>query len=87
MSEITKLIEINPNPKSYTSFHNDSYNNNVNYFNGSYDEFFNEHLLSNTPCIILNATKHWECSSSWIKNNKPDIDYLNSKYGNILYFL
>ncbi|XP_065222081.1 2-oxoglutarate and iron-dependent oxygenase JMJD4 [Planococcus citri] len=78
----TKLIEIDQGSdilrRDGASNHD---NNNIDHFDGDYNEFFNNHLLSNTPCIIRNSTKRWKCSSLWVKNCKPDIDYLNSKYG------
>lgn len=76
----SKLIEISLEIDEI-SRQNDFSNTNISYFDGSYEEFFQQFLLTNTPCIIPNAAKYWKCSSLWVKDDKPNIDYLNSIYG------
>lgn len=78
----SKLIEIGEKVDcSRVSY--DFTNNNIHYFIGSYEEFLEKFLLTNTPCIIPNATKEWKCAFSWVIDNKPNINYLNLKYGTL----
>lgn len=60
----------------------DSICDKIKYFEGSYDEFFHQYLLTNEPCIIRNVTNDWKSAKLWITNEgKPNIDYLKSQYG------
>ncbi|KAJ8953862.1 hypothetical protein NQ314_007202, partial [Rhamnusium bicolor] len=47
----------------------------------SYNDFFQNYMLRNAPCIIKNITDLWETSLFWLKHNKPNFDYLLEKYG------
>lgn len=46
----------------------------------SYEDFFNNHMRKNIPCIIRNIGVNWEASKKWIKNDKIDFDYLSDQY-------
>lgn len=49
----------------------------------TYQEFFENHLIKNIPCIVKNVTKTWECSEKWIQNNIINYEYLIQAYGDL----
>lgn len=50
----------------------------------SYEDFFNNHMRKNVPCIIKNVGTDWEASKKWANNNKIEFDYLSNQYGNLM---
>lgn len=54
------------------------------YFNGSYPDFFEQHLMKNTPCLIINVVENWNCMKTWIYDDLPNIEYLNQNYGKLV---
>ncbi|CAH0557537.1 unnamed protein product [Brassicogethes aeneus] len=46
-----------------------------------YNYFFQNFMNINKPCIIRNITDGWESSKNWVKDGKPDFEYLTNKYG------
>ncbi|KAJ8975231.1 hypothetical protein NQ317_014660 [Molorchus minor] len=49
--------------------------------NFNYNDFFEKCMVVNAPCIIKSITNQWEASDLWVKEGKPDFDYLSRKYG------
>lgn len=49
----------------------------------TYQEFFENHLIKNMPCIVQNVTTTWECSEKWIKNECLNYEYLSQTYGEL----
>ncbi|XP_014282323.1 2-oxoglutarate and iron-dependent oxygenase JMJD4 [Halyomorpha halys] len=47
-----------------------------------YSDFYRHFLHQNVPCIIKNLTSDWECQRMWVLNNKPNLEYLDSHFGN-----
>lgn len=48
-----------------------------------YNDFYNNVLLRNQPCLIKNVSLDWECTNKWIENNKINFEYLSYEYGNL----
>lgn len=48
----------------------------------TYDDFFTNYMLPNMPCIIKNVATNWQSTTLWIKDEKPNFEYLNGKYKN-----
>nr|CAI5818055.1 unnamed protein product [Callosobruchus analis] len=46
-----------------------------------YNDFFKDFVVANIPCIIKGIGNTWESSRNWIKNGKPNYEYLLHKYG------
>lgn len=49
----------------------------------SYDNFFNNHLLKNIPCIVKNVSSNWDCTKKWVTNDIINYSYLKEQYGNL----
>ncbi|KOB52195.1 JmjC domain-containing protein 4 [Operophtera brumata] len=47
----------------------------------TYQDFFENHLIKNLPCIVQNVSTTWECSEKWIKNGVIDYEYITQTYG------
>lgn len=47
----------------------------------TYQQFFENNLIKNTPCVIKNATNNWIASRDWLKTGVSNTDYLEKKYG------
>lgn len=47
----------------------------------TYANFFNEYLLNNKPCKILDVCQNWEATKLWVQDGKPNFSYLHNKYG------
>ena len=43
--------------------------------NMSYNEFFHQHMLKNSPCLIKNLMKNWKAMTDFVINNEPNIDF------------
>lgn len=48
-------------------------------------EFFQNHLLQNTPCILSEtATSNWKSRRKWVTDDlKPDFEYLKTHFGTV----
>lgn len=51
--------------------------------NITYQEFFENHMIKNLPCIIKNVITSWECSEKWIENDHIKYEYLEQTYGDL----
>ena len=52
---------------------------------GSYQEFIEDHLLKNEPCLFGEwATRSWGAKSRWVnkENDSPNFKYLSEEFGN-----
>lgn len=47
----------------------------------SYNSFFNNYILKNLPCKVVNIGTSWNCSQDWVDGSQPAFHYLASKYG------
>lgn len=47
----------------------------------TYQDFFENHLVKNLPCIVQNVSTTWECSEKWIKNDFINYEYMTQTYG------
>jgi len=43
--------------------------------NMNYNEFFHQHLVKNSPCLIKNLMKNWKAMTDFVLNNEPNIDF------------
>lgn len=50
-------------------------------FELTYTDFFNNFLLTNTPCIIKNITKNWVSAKNWVQNESINYEFFRTKYG------
>lgn len=50
--------------------------------NLTYNEFFQNYLRINQPCIIKNITENWDATKYWVKDHQINFSYLEQKYGN-----
>ena len=52
----------------------------------SYDNFFNNHLLPNSPCLLDGCfTKDWRARIEWVNSKgTPDLEYLTENFGKTL---
>lgn len=48
----------------------------------SYDDFFQNFMLQNKPCIIKNITEDWNSTKCWVTNNCINFDHLRTQYSN-----
>ena len=49
----------------------------------TYKEFFYFFLKTNQPCIFSSElTQHWRSRKEWVKDGKPDLDYVSKEFGN-----
>jgi len=49
----------------------------------TYKEFFEFFLETNQLCIFsTELTQHWRSRKEWVKDGKPDLDYLSKEFGN-----
>lgn len=46
----------------------------------SYENFFQNYMITNQPCIIQDVGESWEAARKWVNKGAPNIDYLNEKY-------
>uniref|UniRef100_A0A0A9VXW8 2-oxoglutarate and iron-dependent oxygenase JMJD4 n=1 Tax=Lygus hesperus TaxID=30085 RepID=A0A0A9VXW8_LYGHE len=53
----------------------------VNAADISYKEFFAEYLFQNRPCLLKNISQDWACQKEWVKDGKPNFDWLSRRYG------
>ncbi|KAG6460890.1 hypothetical protein O3G_MSEX012282 [Manduca sexta] len=51
--------------------------------NLTYEDFYNNHLVTNLPCVIKNITSEWECTKKWIENNTINHNYFIENYGDL----
>ena len=49
--------------------------------NLTYNQFFEEYLLTNKSSIIKNISDDWPATKNWVKLGSPNFEYLESKYG------
>lgn len=49
----------------------------------TYDQFFQNFMLLNKPCIIKNVTSEWNSSKFWINENDINFNYLREQYGHM----
>lgn len=48
----------------------------------TYNEFFNNYMRPNIPCVIKSITEKWEAHDKWLTEEKiPNLNYLKKKYG------
>ncbi|CAH1957244.1 unnamed protein product [Acanthoscelides obtectus] len=47
----------------------------------TYNDFFQNFMVANVPCIIKGIGNTWESSRDWVKDGRPNYDYLMQKYG------
>ena len=51
-----------------------------------YEHFFHNFLKQNKLCIFSSAlTKHWRSRNEWVRDGKPNFDFLTSAFGNSLF--
>ena len=49
----------------------------------NYKEFFEVFLETNQLCIFSSQlTQHWRSRKEWVKDGKPDLDFLSKEFGN-----
>lgn len=50
---------------------------------GSYQQFIEQHLLSNQPCLFGEwATRNWGARKDWVlKDGLPNLDYFRNEFG------
>ena len=49
----------------------------------TYREFSEYFLEANQLCIFSSElTQHWRSRKEWVKDGKPDLDYLSKEFGN-----
>ncbi|KAL1491713.1 hypothetical protein ABEB36_012270 [Hypothenemus hampei] len=46
----------------------------------SYEEFFENFMSKNRPCLIRNISNNWESTAKWVINGKPNVAYLREQY-------
>lgn len=49
----------------------------------TYNDFFNNFMIRNLPCLIKNVSSSWESTQNWIKDNKINFDYFLEVYGDL----
>ncbi|CAH1388362.1 unnamed protein product [Nezara viridula] len=54
----------------------------LNYEEVVYSDFYSNYLHQNVPCIIKNITSDWECQKMWVRTNTPNLEYLETNFGN-----
>eukprot|EP00118_Oscarella_pearsei_P016132 m.151236 g.151236 ORF g.151236 m.151236 type:complete len:76 (+) comp38580_c0_seq10:25-252(+) len=51
------------------------------------EEFFARFLLRNKPCVIgSEITETWKARKRWVKDGKPNLQYLIDNFGNKVQF-
>lgn len=63
-----------------------THSNHIAFFEGNYNDFFQQYLICNKPVLISNVSSHWKCSRLWVKNGLPNIEYLRTSYGRPISF-
>lgn len=49
-----------------------------------YEEFFRDFMETNQFCIFSSElTKDWRSRKEWVKDGKPNFDFLSKEFGNI----
>lgn len=49
-----------------------------------YEEFFRDFMETNQLCIFSSElTKDWRSRKEWVKDGKPNFDFLSKEFGNI----
>ena len=68
------MLEINddPNPENIEKVLEFPVKNSENM---SYNEFFHQHMLKNSPCLIKNLMTNWKAMTDFVINNEPNIDF------------
>ncbi|ERL89143.1 2-oxoglutarate and iron-dependent oxygenase JMJD4 homolog [Dendroctonus ponderosae] len=49
--------------------------------NLSYQDFFEQFMVKNLPCIIKNVARDWQATNKWVNEDQPQWQHLNTKYG------
>ncbi|KAL9958455.1 hypothetical protein ACROYT_G035470 [Oculina patagonica] len=50
-----------------------------------YEEFFRDFLEPNQLCIFSSElTQHWRSRKEWVKDGKPNLDFLSNEYGHAI---
>ena len=50
-----------------------------------YDDFFKDYLMQNRLCIFSSdLTKNWRSRLEWVKDSRPDYDFLEKSFGESL---
>lgn len=49
----------------------------------TYNDFFNNFMIRNLPCLIKNVSLSWGSTHNWIKDNKINYDYFLEVYGDL----
>lgn len=49
----------------------------------TYNDFFNNFMIKNLPCLIRNVSLTWGSTHNWIKDNKINYDYFLEVYGDL----
>lgn len=56
----------------------------ITYSKTSYEEFFNNNMRRNVPCIIQHIGAEWEASKKWTDAaDRINYEYLTNQYGNL----
>lgn len=82
--EILALPEIPSRDLFYSDWNTESFKYIYNSEDLSYEEFFNEHLVKNLPCVVKNITTDWESTTKWIKvSGDIDYEYIRKNFGDM----
>ncbi|XP_023018445.2 jumonji domain containing 4 [Leptinotarsa decemlineata] len=79
------MFEIESSHPDFEGYYNYNSLNGIEVLEGSklmYDNFFENYMLPNIPCVIKGVTSKWKSSQLWVKDDAPNFQYLSEKYGN-----
>lgn len=56
---------------------------NLKYSNITFEDFFNNFMIKNHPCLIENVTSDWQCAEKWVENELINYSFIKSAYGDL----